>query len=61
MPEMDDAEAIGVEAHVAVQVAEEAIADYPSWPCSPEVRRPRKTDDELLAEFWADSGFPSPS
>jgi hypothetical protein len=61
MPEVDDAEAIGVEAHVAVQVAEEAIVDYTPRPRSPEVRRPRKTDDDLLAEFWADAGFPSPS
>ncbi|KAM0834094.1 hypothetical protein ACQ4PT_063840 [Festuca glaucescens] len=53
--------------HVAVQIAEEAIEDYPSQVWMPVVRRPQKSDKELLAEFWAndefwaDAGFPSPS
>ncbi|KAM0825656.1 hypothetical protein ACQ4PT_069401 [Festuca glaucescens] len=60
-PEEHDADEIGEEDHVAFRVAEEAIEDYPSRPSSPVVRRPRKSDEELLAEFWADAGFPSPS
>jgi hypothetical protein len=48
--EVDDVEATGMEAYVAVQVAEEAIVDYPSRPCSPKVWRPFKSYEELLAE-----------
>ncbi|KAM0852615.1 hypothetical protein ACQ4PT_051630 [Festuca glaucescens] len=47
--------------HVAVQVAEAAIEDYPSRVMTLVVRRPTKSDAELLAEFWADAGFASPS
>jgi hypothetical protein len=54
-------DAIGAEYHVAVQIAEEAIEDYPSQSSSPVVRRPRKFDKELLAEFWSYAGFLSPS
>ncbi|KAM0883026.1 hypothetical protein ACQ4PT_031903 [Festuca glaucescens] len=60
-PEESVADEIGEEDHVAVQLAEEAIQDYPSRPSSLVVRRPRKSDEELLADFWADVGFPSPS
>jgi hypothetical protein len=61
LPEEVGVEEPGVGQHVAMQVAEEAIAEYSPRARSPEIRRPRKTDDELLAEFWADAGFPSPS
>jgi hypothetical protein len=60
-PEENDADEIGEEDHIVFRVAEEAIEDYPSRLSSPVVRRPTKSDEELLAEFWADAGFPSPS
>jgi hypothetical protein len=50
-PEEHDADDIGEEDHVAVRVAEEAIEDYLSRPSTPVVRRPRKSGEELLAEF----------
>lgn len=50
------------EAHVAVQVALAAVDDDAgpgAW--TPVVRQKRRTETELLQEFWSDVGFPSPS
>lgn len=56
----EDAESsLSVVEHVAVEVAEAAIAGKGSW--TPVVHRKQKFDKELLDEFWADVGFPSPS
>ncbi|KAM0904145.1 hypothetical protein ACQ4PT_018196 [Festuca glaucescens] len=59
--EEEDCDGDGDLPHVVVQVAEAATEDYPSWVTTPVVRRPKKSDAELLAEFWADAGFASPS
>jgi hypothetical protein len=59
--EEEDGDSDGALDHVAVQVAEAAIEDYPVRVSTPVVRRPKKTDAELLAEFWADASFASPS
>ncbi|KAM0873187.1 hypothetical protein ACQ4PT_038227 [Festuca glaucescens] len=62
VPEED--EAAGTECtvdHVALHVAEEVLVDYPARPSSPVIRRPWRSEGDLLAEFWADAGYPSPS
>jgi hypothetical protein len=59
--EVEMADAGCIDDHVALYVAEEALADYLARPSSPEIQRPWKSDGDRLAEFWADAGYPSPS